>query len=171
MMDLTALAAQAVAYDRGDPKRVHHLMKVWAFCRLIAAAEGLDAQTCNTLEAAAILHDIGIHEAERKHGSCVGPLQEQEGPAVAAPLLRQAGTAQDEQARVLWLIAHHHSYNASEDLDFRILLEADFLVNAYEENLSSDACRTAGERLFRTETGRRLLQEIYLAPPYRRGGA
>ena len=118
------------------------------------------------MEAAAILHDIGIHEAERKHGSSAGKWQEAEGPAVAAPLLRQAGADDAETDRALWLIAHHHTYDASEDTDFRVLLEADFLVNAYEDALPQEACQTAGKRMFRTETGRSLLEDLYLKPRY-----
>ena len=53
-----------------------------------------------------------------------------EGPAVAAPMLRQCGADEQESERVQWLIAHHHTYTAGEEKDFRILLEADFLVNA-----------------------------------------
>ena len=51
-------------------------------------------------------------------------------------------------------------------MDFRILLEADFLVNAYEDALPREACQTAGERVFRTGTGRSFLQNLYLKPPY-----
>lgn len=166
MIDIAKLAALAAAYDAGDPRRVQHLMKVYAFCRVIGQGEGLDAHTQNVLEAAAVLHDIGIHEAERKHASSAGKWQEAEGPAVAAPLLAQAGANEAETARALWLIAHHHTYDASADTDFRILLEADFLVNAYEDALPREACRTAGERVFRTKTGRAFLQSLYLAPPY-----
>ena len=85
------LAALAVAYDAGDARRVQHFMKVYAFCRLLGRSEGLGEEEQNILEAAALLHDIGIHEAERKHGSSGGKWQELEGPAVAAPLLAQAG--------------------------------------------------------------------------------
>lgn len=166
MIDIAKLTELAIAYDAGDPRRVQHFLKVHAFCRLIGQREGLDTQTQNTLEAAAILHDIGIHEAERKHGSSAGQWQEQEGPAVAAPLLAEVGADAQETARILWLIAHHHTYAASEDTDFRILVEADFLVNAYEDGLPAEACHTADERLFRTDTGRMLLQKLYLDPPY-----
>lgn len=167
MIDIAKLAALAAAYDAGDPRRVQHLMKVYAFCRILGQSEGLDGQAQNILEAAAVLHDIGIHEAERKHGSSAGKWQEAEGPAVAAPLLRQAGADEAESERALWLIAHHHTYDASEETDFRILLEADFLVNAYEDALPPEACRTAGERVFRTETGRSFLDNLYLKSPYK----
>lgn len=167
MIDIAKLAALAAAYDAGDPRRVQHLMKVYAFCRILGQSEGLDGQAQNILEAAAILHDIGIHEAERKHGSSAGKWQEAEGPAVAAPLLRQAGADEAESERALWLIAHHHTYDASEETDFRILLEADFLVNAYEDALPPEACQSAGERVFRTETGRSFLDNLYLKSPYK----
>lgn len=166
MIDIAKLTELVVAYDAGDPRRVQHLMKVYAFCCIIGQGEALDAQTQNILEAAAILHDIGIHEAEHKHGSSAGKWQELEGPAVAAPLLEQVGADPAACERILWLIAHHHTYTASEDRDFRILLEADFLVNAYEDALPPDACQTADEKVFRTRTGRMLLQKLYLAPPY-----
>ena len=157
-MDIAKLAALAAAYDAGDPRRVHHFMKVYAFARLIGQAEGLDEQTQEILDAAALLHDIGIHAAERKFGACGGPLQEAEGPSAA--LLKQACE------QVCWLIAHHHRPGASDALPFRILLEADFLVNAYEDALPPEACRTARTRLFRTRTGAQYLDDLFLAPPY-----
>lgn len=165
-MNLNTLLCKAVEYNAGDPRRVQHLLKVWAFSRAIGQAEGLSGEMLESLEAAAILHDIGIHEAERKHGSSAGPYQEQEGPSVARPMLNAVGASPASAERVCFLIAHHHSPAASDGLDFRILLEADFLVNAYEEGLPQKACRTAGERLFRTQTGKAYLQALYLAPPY-----
>ena len=35
MIDIAKLAALAIGYDAGDPRRVQHLMKVYAFSRLI----------------------------------------------------------------------------------------------------------------------------------------
>ena len=165
-MDIAKLAALAAAYDAGDPRRVHHFMKVYAFARLIGQAEGLDEQTQEILDAAALLHDICIHAAERKFGACGGPLQEAEGPSAALPLLKQAGADEAACEQVCWLIAHHHSPGASDALPFRILLEADFLVNAYEDALPPEACRTARTRLFRTRTGTQYLDNLFLAPPY-----
>lgn len=165
-MDIAKLAALAAAYDAGDPRRVHHFMKVYAFARLIGQAEGLDEQTQEILDAAALLHDIGIHAAERKFGACGGPLQEAEGPSAALPLLKQAGADEAACEQVCWLIAHHHSPGASDALPFRILLEADFLVNAYEDALPPEACRTARTRLFRTRTGTQYLDDLFLTPPY-----
>ena len=71
-----------------------------------------------------------------------------EGPAVAAPMLQQCGADERESERVQWLIAHHHTYTAGEEKDFRILLEADFLVNAYEDGMTAEQCKTAKDRVF-----------------------
>lgn len=65
MINISALAAAAAHYDAGDPRRVQHFIKVYGYCRLLRLSERLDAHTQNMLEAAALLHDIGIHEAER----------------------------------------------------------------------------------------------------------
>lgn len=166
MIDIEKLTALAIAYDAGDAKRIQHFIKVYAYSRLLGRREGLDEQKQNVLEAAAVLHDIGIHEAERKHGSNGGHWQEMEGPAVAAPMLQQCGADERESERVQWLIAHHHTYTAGEEKDFRILLEADFLVNAYEDGMTAEQCKTAKDRVFRTETGKQYLEEMFLKPAY-----
>ena len=46
-------------------------------------------------------------------------------------------------------------------MDYRILLEADFLVNADESSMSEAAIRNARERIFETGTGKNLLTSIY----------
>ena len=38
--------------------------------------------------------------------------------------------------RVCFLIGNHHSYQKIDGNDFQILVEADFLVNAFEDQLS-----------------------------------
>ena len=161
MINIFALAAAAAHYDAGDPRRVQHFIKVYGYCRLLGLSEGLDTHTQNMLEAAALLHDIGIHEAERRHGSSAGPYQEQEGPAVARPLLSAAGADESEIERICWLIAHHHSCQAGEDTDFRILLEADFLVNAGESHYSQQMIQNFRQRVFRSQAGLCLLDSIF----------
>lgn len=150
-----------IRYDGKDVRRINHAIKVHAFARHLALAEGLSGRALEVLETAAILHDIGIHEAERKHGSSSGPYQELEGPAVARELLSGGGLADAELDRVLFLIGHHHSYGAIEGADFRVLVEADFLVNAFEDGLAVEAIAAARERVFRTKEGIALLDSMY----------
>ena len=151
------LLLHMLAYDHGDAKRILQMLKVWQFAALIGRQEKLPAAEQLVLEAAAILHDIGIHLAEQKYQSTAGKYQEQEGPAPAEAMLRELGYPEDFRTRVCYLIAHHHTYTGVDGRDYRILLEADFLVNAYEDGLSQHA----GEKIFCTETGKELLRTVY----------
>lgn len=160
-MQIGSLISAMHAYFAGDAKRIQHFLKVYALAKTIGEGEGLSKETQYILEVAAVTHDIGIRESERKFGSCNGKLQEQEGPAEAKKLLELLGENAQVIARVQWLIAHHHTVLDIPDLDYRALIEADFLVNAYEDALS-DTAISAGERsIFRTETGKRLLHSMF----------
>jgi HD superfamily phosphodiesterase len=111
---------------------------------------------------AAILHDVGIPEAERKHGSSAGPYQEAEGPPIARRILSGLGAAEDIIERVCFIIGRHHSYDAVDGEDFQIIVEADFLVNIFEGSMARDAVESVEEKTFRTETGKKLLRTMYL---------
>ena len=161
-MKIGDVAAAMCAYNAGDARRVNHLMKVFAFAKTIGEREGLDAQTQEILEVAALTHDIGIRNSERKYGNCTGAHQQEEGPPEARALLVRLGAAETLIERVCWLIAHHHTYTNIEGLDYQILVEADFLVNAYEDEMDEDAIRTVQEKLFCTQTGKELLKKLYL---------
>lgn len=152
-----------VSLYHGDPRRIHHFMKVHDFAATIASLEGLDAQTTFILETAALVHDIGIHTCEQKYdGQCGGKLQEIEGPSVARDLLTSLGGYTPEQIdRVCFLIAHHHTYTNVEGMDYQILLEADFLVNAYEDNESESARKSFEDKVFRTASGKKLLEDMF----------
>jgi len=153
---------EMIAYNAGDARRVNHLMKVYCFAKTIGEAEGLDSSTQEILEIAALTHDIGIRNCERKYGNCSGEHQQIEGPPEAEKLLRSLGAGQRQIDRVCWLIAHHHTYTNIQGLDYQILVEADFLVNAYEDNMGTDAIRSVYEKIFRTKAGVALIQSLYL---------
>ena len=152
----TALISEMVDYDAGCPQRIQHFLKVYAFSKELGMLEQLPAQEQQILEAAAIVHDIGIRRSLEKYGDSDGKHQEQEGPAEAMPLLRKAGYADAECNRICWLIAHHHTYNAITERDHQILVEADFLVNLYEGQASLQAIESAYRKIFRTKSGKRL---------------
>lgn len=69
--------------------------------------------------------------------------------------------AREDVTRISWLVAHHHTYTGVEGMDYQILLEADFLVNADESGYDKSAIRSFRERVFRTAAGIRLLNSIY----------
>ena len=161
---LNRLCKETIAYDCGDPKRIQHFIKVHAFAKLIAESEGVDAHTRFVLEAAAYLHDIGIHKAEDLLGDCGGKNQEKLGPGEAAPILERCGFSEADAQRVCFLIAHHHTYTGIDGADWQILLEADMLVNLFEDGAGERAARSALERVFKTETGKELCCQMFLEP-------
>lgn len=153
---IDAICWRMMTFDKGDAKRIQHFLKVHTYARLIAKAEKVTSHQQFIIEAAALVHDIGIHPAESKYGRCDGKLQEQEGPAPARLLLEEAGVEPTDIDRIAWLVGHHHTYHPVEGLDHQILIEADFLVNLYEDAANSEAVHQAYERIFRTNGGKEL---------------
>ena len=158
---LHKLMLSMIGYYSGDAKRIQHFIKVHALAKLIGEEEKLDAKTLYILEAAALTHDIGIRNSEKKYGTCTGKQQEVEGPPEAEKLLQSLGFGADVTERVCWLIAHHHTYNNIEGNDYQILVEADFLVNLYEDNVSLEAVKTAYSRIFKTKAGKNICRTMY----------
>lgn len=156
------ITSAMTAYYAGDPRRIHHFLKVYGFAKAIGELEGLDNGTQEILEIAALTHDIGIKMSELKYGSAAGSHQQVEGPPEAEKLLARLGIAPATIDRVCWLIAHHHTYTNITGLDYQILVEADFLVNAYEDNMDQSAIQSVREKIFRTKAGTDFLDWIYL---------
>lgn len=157
----SSLISQMIKYFSGDPKRIHHFLKVYSFAKTIGESEGLPEETQFILETTAIVHDIGIKVSEQKYGSSNGKYQEIEGPSIAKPILEAIGYPNNIIDRVCYIIAHHHTYSAIDGQDYQILVEADFLVNLYEDDLSQEAIQNAYDRIFKTETGKAFCQQIY----------
>ena len=151
-----------IAYDAGDAKRIQHFLKVYQFAKLIGETENLDPETQQTLETAAIVHDIGIKKAIETSGSGAGPYQEELGPDEARAMLQKLGYSEAVIERVCYLVGHHHTYTKIDGIDYQILVEADFLVNLFENGTDMDGCRNVMEKIFKTETGKKLLMEMFL---------
>ena len=158
---LDDLFFRMIDYFSGDPKRIQHFMKVHSFARLIGMREGLDETSLFILEAAAYTHDIGIRPAEKKYGRCDGKLQEQEGPIVAQKMLSELGVENYMVERICYLIGHHHTYNNVDGLDYQILIEADFLVNLYEDGVNRQGIDQAYQNIFKTETGKNIFSQMF----------
>lgn len=158
---LDDLFMDMIAYYDGDPKRIQHFTKVHSYARLIGIGEELDDASLFILEAAAYTHDIGIRVAEEKYGRCDGKLQEQEGPIIAQKMLSQLGFENYIVERICFLIGHHHTYDNIDGLDYQILVEADFLVNLYEDDARNRAIDKAYKRIFKTETGKKIFRLMF----------
>ena len=159
----TGIAISAmIDYLKGNLHEVEHLLKVYGYAKAIGELEGLDARTQEILEIAAVVHDIGIPKAIEKYGSDAGPYQEELGPSEARRLLADIGCDEKLIERVCTLVGRHHTYTDVDGLDCRILLEADYLVNASFNQHSEKAILAARESFFRTEAGIRFLETCLL---------
>ena len=159
----TGLAISAmIDYLHGNLHEVEHLLKVYGYAKAIGEMEGLDARTQEILEIAAVVHDVGIPKAIEKYGSDAGPYQEEMGPAEARKLLADIGCDEALIERVCVLVGRHHTYTDVDGLDCRILLEADYLVNAAFNHHGEKAILAAKKSFFRTQTGIRFLQTCLL---------
>jgi HD superfamily phosphodiesterase len=144
-----------------DRKRIDHAFAVLGRAREIIKQEKADPKV---VMASALLHDIGIQEAERKHGSAAGVYRELEGPAIAKPILEEVGLDPESIEHVLKIIANHHTARDIDTPEFRILWDADWLVNIPEEFLeaSPEQLQHRIDRLFKTQSGREKAYQIYL---------
>lgn len=155
------LSLKVIEYFRNDARRIHHAMQVYGFARTILLAEGISGKEKNIIETAALIHDIGIPEAERKYGSSAGNYQEIEGPPIARGILEELSYPEEIINRVCFIVANHHSYNRIDGIDFRILVEADLIVNIYGNAMSRKASDTLISKHFVTSAGRRIAEGMY----------
>ncbi|MBE5758796.1 MAG: HD domain-containing protein [Clostridiales bacterium] len=158
---LNRLMFKMFEFYENDPNHIQHFIKVHSFARLIGMEEGLSPELLFTLETAAIVHDIGIKPALEQYGSDAGPYQEKLGMPEAEKMLSALDFPREVIDRVVFLVGHHHTYTDIDRIDYRILVEADFLVNMYEGNMKKEAMRAAFEKEFETEAGRKIAQTMF----------
>lgn len=155
------MAAYYAAHSNVRLHDINHFMKVWGFARTIGLGEGLDAATQETLELAAIIHDIACPVCREKYGQADGKHQETEGEPLAREFYADFGLPPAQVDRIAYIVAHHHTYTGVDGLDYQIMLEADFLVNADEEPVSPAGIASFRQNVYRTKTGLTLLDSLY----------
>jgi HD superfamily phosphodiesterase len=158
---VSATMKKMIEYFDGDVKRINHALKVYGFAKSIGELEDIPEEKLRILEVAAILHDIGIKESERKYSSSAGKYQEIEGPPIACDILQEFILSKDFLDRVCYLIGNHHTYSKIDDIDFQILVEADFLVNIFEDGMEKEQIKTIKQKYFKTNTGLCYLDSMY----------
>lgn len=102
--------------------------------------------------AAGLLHNIGIHQAKKKYGSPAGKFQEIEEPRYKI-------------SEICEIIAHHHSPGKIKSLNFKILYDADWLVNLKKDEYDirdKNKLNNIISLVFMTRTSQALVREIYL---------
>lgn len=164
MDKLTAeLMRKMIAFSEGNLHDINHFLKVYAYARTIAVGEGVPDDIRTTVEIAAIVHDIACPLCRVKYGNTNGKKQEEEGIGLTRAFLSDSGLPEAMRERIVYLVGHHHTPAGVDGPDYQILLEADYLVNANEMNASPENIRTMKRTLFRTATGRALLEACYAA--------
>jgi HD superfamily phosphodiesterase len=160
-MTVPEILAKMIAYSNGNHHDINHLMKVHSFARMIGELEKVSAADQFILEVAAIVHDIACPLCREKYGNTNGKYQETEGGPLAGEFLKDTGMTKEQISRVQYLVAHHHTLTDINGVDYQILIEADYLVNADESRYSEDNIRNFGQTYFKTTAGRNLLTVMY----------
>ena len=155
-----AIEKMIVFYD-GNVHDIEHFLKVWGYAKTIGELEQLDAYTQETLELAAIAHDIACPLCRIKYGNTNGEHQQTEGIPLTEEFYAEFNLPEEQLSRICYLVGHHHTFHDIDGADYQILVEADFLVNASESQMSMQAIRAFRENVFQTETGKQLLDAIY----------
>ncbi|MCP4716947.1 MAG: HD domain-containing protein [Deltaproteobacteria bacterium] len=120
------VAVEMKQYFGSDFKRIRHALEVARYAERIAKKEPGDPAV---VLIAAYLHDIGIPEAEEKYGSSAARYQEELGPLIARRLLQKVGAEEALINEVCDIVGHHHSPRSQETDNFKIIYDADLLVN------------------------------------------
>ena len=162
-MLIASAAQKMIACSGGALHDIDHFLKVWSLARTIGELEGLDRHTQTVLELATLVHDIACPLCREKYGDTNGKHQELESPPLVEAFFADLPVSRADVDRISWLAAHHHTDTNVDGPDHRILLEADFFVNADEGACARPAIEAARERVFRTPSAIRLLDTIYLA--------
>ena len=146
-----------------EERLVTHTMRVLDYGEKILEGEGIkDGFYRTTVTLGCIFHDIGIPEAMRVHGSADAPYQEKEGPPIARRFLSGMKVRTDILERVCYIVAHHHTEEYVDGMDFKVIWEADFLVNVKEGNLMIEPAElpTAGRENIRSKTGTAFFKDL-----------
>lgn len=161
MNNVSKIMKKMIEYFEKDAVRINHALKVYAYAKSIGELEKISKEEQEVLEISSILHDIGIKESERKYSSSAGIYQEIEGPPAAREIMAKFNLSENIKERIEYLIGNHHTYSKIDGIDFQILVEADFLVNIFEENIQKEQIDIIEQKYFRTKMGKSFLNSIY----------
>jgi HD superfamily phosphohydrolase YqeK len=155
------VAVEMKRYFKQDFRRIGHATKVARYAEQIVKEEKGDVAVAL---AAAYLHDIGIHEAEKKHQSTAAEHQETEGPPIAREILSRLGAGAELIAEVCDIVGRHHHPRAEESVNFKAVYDADLIINLdehrQEAHLSNERLKALIEKNFLTAAGKALAQKV-----------
>ena len=149
-MKISEIMEKMIAFSKGNIHDINHFMCVWTYAKTIGELENLDQETQYILEVAAITHDIACPFCREKYGNTNGKYQEKEGMPIVKEFLADTGMSEAQIERVAYLVGHHHTLKDIEGIDYQILIEADYIVNAYESEYSKENIENFIEKVMKT---------------------
>ncbi len=130
------VAIEMKRYFKNDFKRIGHATRVARYAERIGKNE---KGNLAVILCAAYLHDIGILEAERKYGSAAYDYHEEEGTAIARSILTKLNANEKLIDEVCDIVGHHHDPRSDKSLNFKVVYDADLIVNMEDEQKKSPA--------------------------------
>lgn len=161
MQSIAEIIAGMIDFYKGSFHDINHFIKVWTYAKTIGELEHLDPDTQFVLEAAAVVHDIACPLCREKYGNADGKHQEAESSALLDEFLKDSGLGAAQIDRIVYLVSHHHTLDHIEGLDYRILIEADYIVNAEESHYSAENIANFDRKYFKTQAGHSLLHSVF----------
>lgn len=159
-MTIAQILEKMFVFSEGDLGDIEHLVKVWTYAKAIGELEGLDAATQFILEVTAITHDIACPQVRARFGSSIFKYQEEEGAPLVTEFLADSGMSEEQICRVAYLVGHHHTLDCIEGMDYQILIEADYITNAAENQWEKETVKRFMEQYFKTAAGKRIAAEV-----------
>ena len=158
---LNSVRAAMVQYFAADQRRIEHALQVSLYAEELLTY--VDADPLLTLTTA-YLHDIGIPEAERKHNSNSGKWQEIEGPPIAMGILAGLNVENPFAESVAEIVANHHTRGGVDSPEFRVIWDADALVNFAEvlPGKGEEQIEAILQDHMETEAGFRIARRIFI---------
>ncbi|MBQ1466264.1 MAG: HD domain-containing protein [Eubacteriaceae bacterium] len=160
-MTVSQIMRKMIAFSEGNIHDIDHLIRVWTYAKVIGESELQDAEAQYILEIAAITHDIACPLCREKYSNTNGKHQEEEGMAMVRTFLSDTDLTQEQIERVSFLVGHHHTLDGISGKDWQILVEADYIANASENDYSKENVRNFIGKIMKTECGIRLARDIF----------
>ncbi|NNF98884.1 MAG: HD domain-containing protein [Desulfobacteraceae bacterium] len=158
------VAIEMKRYFRTDFHRIGHATRVARYAERLG--KNAKANLAVVL-AAAYLHDVGIKVMEEKYPGRTDVDHGTEGVVPAEEILMKLGAGEKLIEAVCGIVANHHRPEAAASLEFKLVYDADLLVNIEDSlktaDIDRDRLSARIETDFLTEPGKDLAEEILLS--------
>lgn len=159
-MNIAEITEKMIVYSDGNIHDIDHFIKVWTYAKTIGELEQVEPATQFILEVAALTHDIACPLCRKKYGNTNGVWQEKEGAPLVTEFLSDTGMTEEQIQRVAYLVGHHHTLGEIDGIDYQILIEADYIVNASESGYDKEAIQNFIKTVMKTASGKRIAKAV-----------